>query len=188
MVAGNGCGDGETPSAKRDSPTPNASGLTPDFAEAGTSASAGAPVVVSRLGPVPRSRPSPTRRGPLHFHFPFATRFAKLSPSQFHDPTTTQPHYLMSATIRTLRAREILDSRGNPTVEVEVVLNDGTIGRAAVPERGQHRRPRGRRAARRRQEALPGQGHAQGRRERPHAHRPGPGRAATRSTRSASTR
>ena len=30
-------------------------------------------------------------------------------------------------------AREILDSRGNPTVEVEVTLEDGTIGRAAVP-------------------------------------------------------
>ncbi len=30
-------------------------------------------------------------------------------------------------------AREILDSRGNPTVEVEVVLQDGTFGRAAVP-------------------------------------------------------
>jgi enolase len=32
-----------------------------------------------------------------------------------------------------VRAREILDSRGNPTVEVEVVLADGTVGRAAVP-------------------------------------------------------
>lgn len=30
-------------------------------------------------------------------------------------------------------AREILDSRGNPTIEVDVVLEDGTIGRAAVP-------------------------------------------------------
>ena len=30
-------------------------------------------------------------------------------------------------------AREILDSRGNPTVEVEVILEDGTMGRAAVP-------------------------------------------------------
>ena len=30
-------------------------------------------------------------------------------------------------------AREILDSRGNPTVEVEVTLADGTTGRAAVP-------------------------------------------------------
>ncbi len=30
-------------------------------------------------------------------------------------------------------AREILDSRGNPTVEVDVVLEDGSMGRAAVP-------------------------------------------------------
>lgn len=30
-------------------------------------------------------------------------------------------------------AREILDSRGNPTVEVEVTLEDGTMARAAVP-------------------------------------------------------
>ena len=35
--------------------------------------------------------------------------------------------------ISTLRAREILDSRGNPTVEVDVVLDDGSFGRAAVP-------------------------------------------------------
>ncbi len=35
--------------------------------------------------------------------------------------------------IEDVYAREILDSRGNPTVEVEVVLEDGTIGRAAVP-------------------------------------------------------
>ncbi|MDQ2849174.1 phosphopyruvate hydratase [Dermatophilaceae bacterium Sec6.4] len=37
------------------------------------------------------------------------------------------------ATIDAILAREILDSRGNPTVEVEVVLDDGTVGRAAVP-------------------------------------------------------
>src|SRR3954465_15612325 len=30
-------------------------------------------------------------------------------------------------------AREILDSRGNPTIEVDVVLGDGSVGRAAVP-------------------------------------------------------
>jgi enolase len=30
-------------------------------------------------------------------------------------------------------AREILDSRGNPTIEVDVVLVDGSVGRAAVP-------------------------------------------------------
>jgi enolase len=36
-------------------------------------------------------------------------------------------------TIEAVGAREILDSRGNPTVEVEVALDDGTIGRVAVP-------------------------------------------------------
>jgi len=36
-------------------------------------------------------------------------------------------------TITDIFAREILDSRGNPTVEVDVVLQDGTLGRAAVP-------------------------------------------------------
>ena len=38
----------------------------------------------------------------------------------------------MSA-IREIRARQILDSRGNPTVEVEVTLESGAHGRAAVP-------------------------------------------------------
>ncbi|MFI7452636.1 phosphopyruvate hydratase [Nonomuraea sp. NPDC049714] len=37
------------------------------------------------------------------------------------------------ATIEVVYAREILDSRGNPTVEVEVILDDGSTGRAAVP-------------------------------------------------------
>lgn len=37
------------------------------------------------------------------------------------------------STIIDVFGREILDSRGNPTVEVEVVLEDGTVGRAAVP-------------------------------------------------------
>ena len=37
------------------------------------------------------------------------------------------------ATIEAVGAREILDSRGNPTVEVEVLLDDGTFARAAVP-------------------------------------------------------
>jgi enolase len=39
----------------------------------------------------------------------------------------------MMSKIDTVHAREILDSRGNPTVEVEVKLADGVIGRAAVP-------------------------------------------------------
>ena len=39
----------------------------------------------------------------------------------------------MDTTIESIFAQEILDSRGNPTVEVEVVLGDGSWGRAAVP-------------------------------------------------------
>ncbi|MCB9799271.1 MAG: phosphopyruvate hydratase [Candidatus Omnitrophica bacterium] len=35
--------------------------------------------------------------------------------------------------IKDIQGREILDSRGNPTVEVDVILEDGTLGRAAVP-------------------------------------------------------
>ncbi|HVA24512.1 MAG TPA: phosphopyruvate hydratase [Chloroflexota bacterium] len=37
------------------------------------------------------------------------------------------------AAIESVRAREILDSRGNPTLEVEITLDDGAMGRAAVP-------------------------------------------------------
>ena len=40
---------------------------------------------------------------------------------------------LMETLIEEVVAREILDSRGNPTVEVEVALTDGAVGRAAVP-------------------------------------------------------
>jgi enolase len=39
----------------------------------------------------------------------------------------------MFATIIDVTAREILDSRGNPTVEVDVLLDDGSFGRAAIP-------------------------------------------------------
>jgi enolase len=39
----------------------------------------------------------------------------------------------MSISIEFIQARQILDSRGNPTLEVDVVLEDGTVGRAAVP-------------------------------------------------------
>ena len=35
--------------------------------------------------------------------------------------------------IEMIQAREILDSRGNPTVEVDVFLEDGSVGRAGVP-------------------------------------------------------
>ncbi|HYL41135.1 MAG TPA: phosphopyruvate hydratase [Candidatus Binatus sp.] len=39
----------------------------------------------------------------------------------------------MDTSIAAVEAREILDSRGNPTIEVDVILEDGSIGRAAVP-------------------------------------------------------
>src|SRR5256885_4507284 len=39
----------------------------------------------------------------------------------------------MSISIEFIQARQILDSRGNPTVDVDGVLEDGTLGRAAVP-------------------------------------------------------
>jgi len=41
--------------------------------------------------------------------------------------------YTTAMRIHAVRAREILDSRGNPTLEVEVALEDGSLGRAAVP-------------------------------------------------------
>jgi len=37
------------------------------------------------------------------------------------------------ATVKNVKAREILDSRGNPTVSVEVTLSDGVTGEASVP-------------------------------------------------------
>src|SRR5919112_2671811 len=39
----------------------------------------------------------------------------------------------MSVSIEFIQGRQVIDSRGNPTVEVDVLLDDGTIGRAAVP-------------------------------------------------------
>jgi enolase len=51
--------------------------------------------------------------------------------------TKSVPHlvreHIIVATIEAIVAREILDSRGNPTIEVEIGLDDGTTARAAVP-------------------------------------------------------
>ena len=41
--------------------------------------------------------------------------------------------FMQDFSISTIKARQILDSRGNPTVEADVILSDGTLGRAAVP-------------------------------------------------------
>ena len=48
------------------------------------------------------------------------------------DPASNSEILIMYP-ILAIHAREILDSRGNPTVEVDVTLEDGTLGRAAVP-------------------------------------------------------
>src|SRR5690606_21169133 len=55
-----------------------------------------------------------------------------LRPDPF-DGTTFKGTSTMSIPIVDVYAREILDSRGNPTVEVDVILEDNTVGRAAVP-------------------------------------------------------
>ena len=68
------------------------------------------------------------------------------------------------AAIVNIRGREILDSRGNPTVEVEVELEDGSAGLRRRAERREHGRPRGGRAARRRRRPLRRQGRPEGRR------------------------
>ena len=39
----------------------------------------------------------------------------------------------MTMPIAAVQARQVLDSRGNPTVEADVLLDDGTVGRAIVP-------------------------------------------------------
>ena len=70
------------------------------------------------------------------------------------------------AVIEQVGAREILDSRGNPTVEVEVALDDGTLARAAVPSgasTGEHEAVELRDGD---DDPLPGQGRRAGRRRR----------------------
>src|SRR5436190_7389588 len=49
------------------------------------------------------------------------------------DAFSLQNNSLAKTSIKSIRAREILDSRGNPTVEVDVRLESGALGRAAVP-------------------------------------------------------
>src|SRR5205807_4206568 len=74
-------------------------------------------------------------------------RYREAAQSRFHTVTpfragvgvpigsrlsSRRPQGVSVATIEAIVAREILDSRGNPTVEVEIGLDDGTIARAAV--------------------------------------------------------
>src|SRR5712691_2870346 len=53
--------------------------------------------------------------------------------SPYLSPTFAKLETETMNTISNILAREILDSRGNPTVEVDVILSNGVMGRAAVP-------------------------------------------------------
>src|SRR3978361_655446 len=44
-----------------------------------------------------------------------------------------RPNFQRMSNIAEIRGRQILDSRGNPTVEVDVITENGVLGRAAVP-------------------------------------------------------
>src|ERR1044072_926720 len=67
-------------------------------------------------------------RGPrFYFRPPFGRFFCELHPK--HISRSGLPVSLIDS----VHAREILDSRGNPTVEAEVYLVSGEVGRAAVP-------------------------------------------------------
>src|SRR5829696_8226634 len=60
--------------------------------------------------------------------------FGRLSgPAGFAVAAQTAASWSHPLKIRSIEGREILDSRGNPTVEVDVVLESGARGRAAVP-------------------------------------------------------
>ena len=67
--------------------------------------------------------------------------------------------------IQSVHGREILDSRGNPTVEVDVVLDGGASGRAAVPSGASTGQREALELRDGRQEAVPGQGRDEGDRE-----------------------
>ena len=66
----------------------------------------------------------------LAFTWPFPERCLDVEAAPNQHPTS---HEADMTAIIDIIGREILDSRGNPTVEVDVVLEDGSIGRAAVP-------------------------------------------------------
>ncbi len=94
-------------------------------------------------------------RRPTAFTFacaPCKTPRRPISPNE-------QEVHIMTAIVDII-GREILDSRGNPTVEVDVVLEDGSLGRAAVPSGASTGAARGGGTARRRQDALSRQGRA----------------------------
>ena len=67
----------------------------------------------------------------------FARQFSQL----IGNPFIHNNNYTMSA-IQYVHARQILDSRGNPTIEVDIKTEDGAFGRAAVPSGARWRQRR----------------------------------------------
>ena len=93
-----------------------------------TPAAPGVSIVLAPAGAGRLSSPPPSLDQSHTDHIPSAIRAPRATD---HSPTRNTTKTM--STIRALKAREILDSRGNPTVEVESILDDGTLGRAAVP-------------------------------------------------------
>ena len=87
--------------------------------------------------------------------------------------------------IKDIRGREIIDSRGNPTVEADVVLESGALGRAAVPSGASTGTREAVELRDGDKQALRRQGRAQGGRARQHRAAPGAARHATPATRQA---
>src|SRR5262249_38508321 len=80
------------------------------------------------------SRPGPV----LLFPRTGSWQRASLPPTKTRAAGRPRPSFLPRcrtnmSTIESIHAPEILDSRGNPTLEVEVILSDGAVARAAVP-------------------------------------------------------
>src|SRR5690625_8037790 len=81
--------------------------------------------------PCAAGRPASARREGARGTMAPGTAAAAWCRPTSRDVRTSQGAHM--ALIEQVGAREILDSRGNPTVEVEVLLDDGSFGRAAVP-------------------------------------------------------
>ncbi|KAI4976045.1 hypothetical protein ZWY2020_049652 [Hordeum vulgare] len=66
-------------------------------------------------------------------HSAVASTAIRFDPPRLPLQATAHPAMAAAATIQSGKARQIFDSRGNPTVEVDVCCSDGTFARAAVP-------------------------------------------------------
>src|SRR5690554_6042944 len=94
-----------------------------------------------RCNTIPKPRPVRTIRVIFLIISSRTSAFPRAWKFPIHNKTSsTKIHDIMTQIARIL-AREILDSRGNPTIEVDVITRNGVMGRAAVPSgasTGQH--------------------------------------------------